>query len=135
VRLNLVRDQCGAVCTMGQLYLDGKFQCYTLEDVVRPDGVKIHGQTAIPEGRYEIQITMSPRFKRELPILLDVPNFAGVRIHSGNTAADTEGCILVGRQRATHQVLESRLAFEPLFAKLQAAIAIGDTPWLTIQSL
>ena len=77
------------------MYLDGRFGVLHLEDVVR-QGEKVPGQTAIPEGIYTVQITFSNRFKRDLPLLLNVPNFEGIRIHPGNTDADTEGCILVG---------------------------------------
>jgi hypothetical protein len=83
--------------TIGELLIDGIFECYTLEDVERD--VKIKGETAIPKGAYKVIINESTRFKRLLPLLLNVPNFEGVRIHSGNTNHDTEGCILVGQTR------------------------------------
>ena len=110
------------------MYVDGVFQCYTLEDVVRPE--KIHGQTAIPAGEYDVVITMSNRFKKLLPLLRNVPNFDGVRIHAGNTDADTEGCILVGESAGQYSISSSRTAFDKLFAKMQKAesisIKIGD---------
>jgi hypothetical protein len=103
----------------GIMYVDGQQQCYTIEDVERE--VKVPGKTAIPKGTYKVIINDSVRFKRKLPLLLDVPNFAGVRIHSGNTAADTEGCILVGRTLGDNFVGESRLAFTALFNKMLLA--------------
>jgi hypothetical protein len=115
----LIREPSTAECTLGTLAVDGAFQCFTLEDVVRP--VKIKGMTAIPAGDYEVVVTFSERFKRPLPLLLNVPNFDGVRIHPGNTAKDTEGCILVGLKKATDSVQQSRLAFDPLFAKIVEA--------------
>ena len=102
--------------TIGELYINGKFECYTLEDVERD--VKIDGKTAIPKGTYKVIINQSNRFKRLLPLLLDVPNYAGVRIHSGNTAEDTEGCILVGKTRSLDFVGSSREAFTKLFEKM-----------------
>lgn len=121
MKLELVRAECGNVCTVGELLLDGQHEAWTLEDVVRADGVKIPGETAIPAGFYMVDITYSPRFKRELPLLLGVRNFVGIRIHPGNTASDTEGCILIGQGKGQNCVLSSRAAFDTLFPKLQAA--------------
>ena len=105
--------------------------CYTLEDQVR-SGPKINGQTAIPAGRYKIQITESVRFKRRLPLLLDVPGFSGIRIHCGNTAEDTEGCLLVGLAKEGRSVRQSRLAFNRLFQMIDQAITAGDSVSITI---
>jgi hypothetical protein len=79
--------------------------------------------TAIPAGTYEVVINFSERFRRPLPLLLNVPNFTGVRIHPGNTDEDTEGCILVGKAKQPDLIGESRVAFEGLFTKLQDAAA------------
>jgi hypothetical protein len=111
--------------TIGELLIDGVFECYTLEDVERP--VKIKNETAIPKGTYKVIINQSNRFKRLLPLLLNVPNFEGVRIHSGNTNHDTEGCILVGKIRNKNYIGQSRKAFEKLFKKMQAAKEISLT--------
>lgn len=119
-------------CTIGEMYVDGKYECFTLEDVVRDNGVKVSGATAIPTGSYSLTVTFSNRFQKELPLLLNVPNFEGVRIHTGNTSLQTEGCILIGRQVESHSILESRLAFEHLFPKIKAALAKGDKITLTI---
>jgi hypothetical protein len=107
--------------SVGELLINGQFECYTLEDVVRP--IKIKGMTAIPAGVYEVVVNFSARFNRPLPLLLNVPNFDGIRIHPGNTAKDTEGCILVGQKRQKNKVVNSRLAFDPLFDKILAATA------------
>jgi len=132
MELKLVRDVCGADCTLGKLFVDGEFDCYTVEDVVRPDGVKIAGKTAIPAGRYRVVVNRSPRFGRELPLLENVPNFEGVRIHAGNTAEDTEGCIIPGRVRTARGVAQSRLAFDKLFAALKAELAGGRDIWISV---
>ena len=124
--LTLHRSPSSANSTIGELSVDGAFECYTLEDVIRPDGVKVAGQTAIPRGTYRIDLTMSQRFSRVLPLLVDVPMFEGVRIHPGNTAADTEGCILVGWGKGADQITQSRDAFASLFSKLRAAEARGE---------
>lgn len=91
--------------TIGELYIEGEYFCDTLEDTVREK--KIAGKTAIPYGKYEVIVNRSPRFKRELPLLLDVPNFTGIRIHRGNTAEDTSGCILVGENKVKGKVINS----------------------------
>jgi hypothetical protein len=111
--------------TIGELSIDGKFQCYTLEDKERE--VKIKSETAIPKGTYKVSITQSNRFKRLLPLLDNVPNFEGVRIHSGNSNHDTEGCILVGTTRSTDFIGNSRIAFDKLFKKMQLAKSITLT--------
>ena len=111
--------------TIGELLIDGLFECYTLEDVERP--VKIKNETAIPKGTYKVIINQSNRFKRLLPLLIDVPGFEGVRIHSGNSNHDTEGCILVGQSRNKNYIGQSRKAFEKLFKKMQAAKNITIT--------
>ena len=113
-------------CTLGTLTINGQHECFTLEDVVRPDGEKVYGQTAIPAGTYPVIVNMSPRFKVRLPMLMFVPGFVGVRIHPGNKAEDTEGCILVGRQAFADRIGQSRLAFDVLMAKIEAAIARGE---------
>jgi hypothetical protein len=110
-----------AKSTLSEWFVDGVFECYGIEDVVRPAGEKVWGKTAIPAGTYQVIISWSPRFKRPLPLLLNVPGFAGVRIHSGNTAADTEGCLLPGTGAGSDVVTNSRVAFEKLFKKIEVA--------------
>ena len=105
--------------TIGELSVDGQFECYTLEDKVRP--VKIKGKTAIPAGQYEVVINFSQRFQKLLPLLLNVPNFEGVRIHPGNIPANTEGCILVGDTKGVDFIGQSRVAFARLFEKMKTA--------------
>lgn len=128
MRLTLMREPSIGASTFGVLFVDGHFQCFTLEDVLR-EGPKVHGETAIPAGTYRIIINQSPRFRRRLPLLLQVPGFEGIRIHPGNHVDDTEGCILVGLRRdvAAGKVLESRLAFTPLLQKLEGANDITIT--------
>lgn len=95
--------------TVGRLYIDNKFYCHTMEDVVRDlnKEEKIIGKTAIPEGTYKVIVNRSPRFKRDLPRLLDVPYFEGILIHRGNTAKDSGGCILVGENKVKGKVINS----------------------------
>ena len=129
MELVLVRYPSGAKCTIGTIYLNGIFECFSLEDIVREiNGVpvaewKIAHITAIPSGKYTIIINMSNRFKRLLPLVLDVPGFEGIRIHPGNTDLDTEGCILPALMVATdkNSVTNSKKAFDNLFAKMQIA--------------
>lgn len=107
--------------TISKLYVNGVYECYVLEDKVREPGVKVLHETAIPEGTYKVIIDFSNRFQKELPHILDVPMFGGIRIHSGNTDKDTEGCLLVGTGWTGGDfVLNSREAFSHLFAKLLA---------------
>ena len=120
--------------TIGRLYIDGERFCDTLEDRVRDlsKEAKVKGRTAIPTGRYKVVLTYSPRFKRILPLLDSVPHFTGVRIHRGNTAKDTEGCILVGYNREVGKVLDSAATEQRLMAVLQNAVNKGEQIYITI---
>lgn len=103
--------------TLGNLSMDGDPFCDTLEDKVRTE--KIPRETAIPAGRYEVKLTYSRRFKRVMPQLMNVPNFEGIRIHSGNTDKDTEGCILVGKFDGDHSLINSRDTYNDLMDELE----------------
>ena len=115
--------------TLGSLFIDDHWQCHTLEDVIRPTGEKIRNKTAISPGRYRLILSMSNRFKKIMPEVLNVPMFTGIRIHSGNTAKDTAGCLLVGQTRSveTRSIGRSRAAYKALMLKLTAAVKAGDT--------
>lgn len=116
MELLLERKWCKPDYTIGRLYVNGKFYCNTLEDTVRDinkNGTfdcgefKISGHTAIPYGKYEVIVNYSPKFKRELPRLLNVPHFEGILIHKGNTHKDSSGCVLVGENTKKGMVLNS----------------------------
>lgn len=130
MNLLLIRDNFSSVCTLGKLFIDGQYEAEILEDQDRKleaGGKKIYGQTAIPKGTYKVVIDYSSRFQRNMPHILDVPQFEGIRIHPGNTAADTDGCLLIGTSRvANRAVLESRIAFTRFYAKLEAALDTGE---------
>jgi hypothetical protein len=128
VKLQLIRNKSSEKSTIGRLLIENVFQCWTLEDVVRP--AKIAGETAIPAGTYKVIINESNRFKRRLPLLVGVPGFEGIRIHPGNCAHDTEGCILVGTSSTKDWVGGSRAAFDSLFSMLEHANP--DTMEITI---
>lgn len=114
--------------TVGRLYVNGEFFCNTLEDVVRdlPKEQKVYGQTAIPPGTYKVVYNYSPKFKRKLPRLLDVPYFEGILIHPGNTAADSAGCILVGNNSAVGRLSNSRATSDRLNALIEEAQDKGE---------
>ena len=128
MNLRLIRRWPKATCTIGELLVDGAWFCFTLEDVERPE--KIPGETAIPAGRYKVIITHSQRFDRELPLLVDVPGFTGIRIHAGNTDADTLGCILVGKRTLENAIGESRAALDDLMEKLRVQGEI----WISVEN-
>lgn len=139
--------------TIGKMYIDGEYVCDTLEDkdrgltsnmsVAQICGVKVHGETAIPTGRYLVDMkTVSPRFgsraqyqfcKGRLPRLCNTPGYQGVLIHIGNTAKDTDGCILVGDNKAVGQVLNSTATFRRLYPILKAADERGEQIYITIE--
>ena len=121
MKLTLIRDTFTDKSTTGKLFVDDVFECYVLEDVVRT-GAKVYGKTAIPEGQYELTIDYSPKYDRPMMHILNVPNFEGIRIHSGNVAEDSEGCLLTGRIRRQNFVGESKLALASLFQKVKTAV-------------
>lgn len=125
VNFCLKRTYYGTTYTIGKLFIDGEYFCDTLEDVVRQDGVKIYGETAIPTGKYDIILTYSPKFKRSLPLLLNVPNFTNIRIHNGSYATDSEGCILVGENKQKGMLTNSKKTIDNLMYKLNADKSMG----------
>jgi hypothetical protein len=93
---------------------------------------KVYGKTAIPYGRYEVDWTLSQRFKINMPILLNVKGYDGIRIHKGNTEVDSLGCLLCGRKRANNMVTESTFATNQLYTKIQTAKSRGQRIFITI---
>lgn len=142
MHITIIRLPSEKGATLSNWYVDGNLQCVGVEDIVRGTSeAKIHGQTAIPFGTYEVIINKSERFSRLakkdvfLPLLLEVPGFEGVRIHPGNGPKDTEGCLLPGSRFAAsgYEVENSRVAFTALFVKMQAALARHESIKLTIR--
>lgn len=137
MELKLNRIFLGSSATIGELLVNDKHLCDTLEDRVRPEGEKVYGKTAIPEGTYEVKLTYSPRFKKILPEILNVPNFSGIRIHSLNKAEESEGCIGVGEWNGkdTNWISNSRIAFNELMSLLQKAANNKEKITITINNL
>jgi hypothetical protein len=136
MKLLLERVVFSEKSTIGRLYINGVFECFTLEDKDRrleEGGEKVFGETCIPRGTYPILVTFSNRFKEELPILKGVPQFEGIRIHPGNFSKDTEGCILPGSGLGADMVLNSRAAFSKLFHKIDSALNGGEEVTITIK--
>lgn len=123
--------------TIGKLSINGKSICDTLEDTDREltsdmseeeiKERKVFGKTAIPIGEYKVVMTYSNRFKKQMPLLLDVKGFSGIRIHSGNTAEDTEGCILCGKNSEKGKVLNSKVFTELVYQHIRYGINEGVT--------
>jgi len=116
---------------MGDILVDGIWECYSLEDPY-DGGANKANKNAIPEGMYPIIITRSIRFKRDMPLICDVPDRQGIRIHTGNTADDTSGCILVGQSCEADFVGHSKSAFNVLFAKIKTALLAKTEVWIDI---
>jgi hypothetical protein len=121
-----------AKSTTGLMYVNGKVFCHTLEDVQRD--VKVYGATAIPSGRYPVVSTWSAHFKRELPLLVYVEGYEGIRIHCGNKAEDTEGCILVARNLLNMDFIqgESKDLEQQLAKLVKSTIAKGEKVFCTV---
>ena len=134
MKLTLKRIALRSTYTIGRLYVNGNYFCDTLEDTVRDlnkDGKfnngekKVYGKTAIPYGTYEIKWTYSPRFKKYTPQLMNVPSFEGIRIHSGNSNTDTEGCLLLGENKKVGMVLNSRATINKFYPLIKEACSKG----------
>lgn len=142
MELQLKREIFTDESTIGSLTIDGKFECYILEDKDRGINdtltleqimrVKVYGKTCIPYGRYEVDWTMSARFKVMMPILLKVKGFDGIRIHKGNTEIDSLGCLLCGTRKKNNMITESTLATRNLYTKIEAAKKQGQRIFITI---
>lgn len=136
MELRLNRFKYGEKSTLGRFFVNGATECYTLEDVRRADGVKVQDATCIPAGTYSVIIDASVRFKRDMPHVLDVPGFTGIRIHSGNTDADTDGCLLLGNAIENDDFISgSKDAFGQFFPKLQAALDAGEDVTIEIHDI
>ena len=137
MNLELERKEFWEDRTLGGLYINGNFFCHTLEDKDRhleSGGQKIPKETAIPTGRYKVIIDFSNRFQRKMPHILEVPFFEGIRIHTGNVPANTEGCILLGTgiDLGTHNITGSKIAFDNFFPRLEAGLKEGEV-WIEIK--
>lgn len=133
--LYLHRDITDRDFTLGELTNDGKHFSFTCEDTDRKleaGGEKLYGQTAIPRGRYKLTISYSPHFQRNVVEILDVPDFTKVYFHGGNTAADSLGCILHGRDRTANGVAHCAERVQALVDLVEANEDNGDETWCTI---
>ena len=134
MKLTLKRIALRPTYTIGKLYIDDVYFCDTIEDAVRDINKngkfdngekKVHSKTAIPYGTYEIKWTYSPRFKKYTPQLINVPSFDGIRIHAGNTSADTEGCLILGENKQVGKVLNSRATINKFYPIIKEACSNG----------
>jgi Family of unknown function (DUF5675) len=132
--LNVRRTDFTKFSSIGDFSINGEKFCYSLEDKYRADGIKVYGKTAIPCGTYKVVIDWSNRFKRLMPHILDVPGFTGIRIHKGNTAEDTEGCILLGRIKDEDWVGESKAVFDAFFEQLKVAVDNHEKVTITVEN-
>ena len=147
MEIKSIRKMKGKNTTLSFLTVDGVAQQYILEDVDRGlyQGmqideirlIKIPERTAIPVGRYRVDITYSSRFKRMMLILIGVPGFSGIRVHGGNTHLNTEGCLLPGKkydiEKGDYIVRTSRIAADALQSQVAAVLAKDEKVWWTIE--
>lgn len=134
MKLTLKRIALRPTYTIGKLYIDDVYFCDTIEDTVRDlnkngkfdnGEKKVHSKTAIPYGTYEIKWTYSPRFKKYTPQLMNVTSFEGIRVHAGNTSADTEGCLILGENKQVGKVLNSRATINKFYPIIKEACYNG----------
>ena len=128
MKLSVERVWKKATYTVGRLYVNDRLYCNTLEDVIRnlDKEAKVPGKTAIPAGTYKVIFNWSPKFGRNLPRLLNVPHFDGILIHPGNTAEDSAGCILVGKNTEVGRLTESRYTSDCLNVLIEDAQRHGE---------
>lgn len=139
MKIDIMRFEYGSNYTISNLYIDGQRECFVLEDKVRElDGVpvyawKIPDETAIPKGTYKVIVNHSNRFNRDMPLLLGVPGFAGIRIHQGNTDKNTSGCLLLGTSWVGGNFIrDSQTAYVKFFDKLKWSLTQGQQVELKI---
>lgn len=138
MELKLTRKPSVGDHTHGDLFVDGEWHCFTLEDVIREvpgrpvKEWKVWGSTAIPAGRYRVTLEYSQRFGPSTLTVHDVECFDGIRMHGGNTAEDTHGCPMVGTQRGENGISNCKPALEALKSRVRAAKEAGQEIWLTI---
>lgn len=133
MEIKVKRNVSDGSCTLGEMLLEGVHECFTLE---LPIGLgSNYGKPgyAITSGRYRLVITYSPHFARMLPEVLNVPFRSSIRIHSGNSAKDTEGCTLVGQTLGKDEILNSKVEIDSFILKLQAILNIGAEIWITYE--
>lgn len=123
MKITIIRKEFTDYSTIGEMLIDEEKFCFTLEDAVRE--IKIPKQTAIHYGSYEVITNYSDRFKKVMPLLLNVPGFEGVRIHNGNTDKDTEGCILLGYTKQKNFIGNSKTAFSDFMKLLTKGLKQG----------
>jgi len=134
--IEIIRDDEFPTKTFGKMFIDGRYFGETLEDTDREmekGGVKVYGESAIPRGRYPVTVSVSRRFGREMPEVLDVPEFRGVRIHGGNTEHDTLGCPLLGQVRTGTGVANCKGINDRLLLTIKAALQRGEDVWLVVE--
>lgn len=143
MELLLKREWLNDECSIGELYINGVFECFTLEDkdrgltqsmpLAQIQKTKVYGKTAIPIGRYPVVIQFSQAHQKELPTLRNVPDYGGVEMHCGNTDVDTLGCILVGQLRGQNSIQNSVKAFAAFYPKIETAFNNHESIFITIQ--
>lgn len=140
MEIKVIRKTFTKESTIGEMFINGTFFCYTLEDYDRDsnkDGdlndtgeTKVYGLTAIPRGIYKLVLSFSNRFQKYLPEIQNVKGFEGIRIHAGNKAADSHGCILLGTTKGTDFVGASVAAMTKFMAELKR---VEKTEKITIE--
>ena len=142
MELKVLRKEFSGKTTIGELFIDGVFFCYTLEDVDRNlyatmtkqeiEANKVYGKTAIPYGKYEVIMSWSNKFKCIMPLVNNVPGYLGIRIHKGNSEVDTLGCLLVGMKKSVDKITNSTDAFNKLYEMLKEACSKKKV-WITYE--